>query len=126
MLKEFKEFIARGNILDLAIGVVMGSAFGAIVTSLVNDIIMPIVGVISGGIKFDALSITVGEAQIMYGSFIQAIVNFLIIAVCMFFLIKAMAKFQKKKEEAPAPAPEVSEEVKLMTEIRDILQAQSD
>jgi large conductance mechanosensitive channel len=104
----------------------MGSAFGAIVTSLVNDIIMPIVGVISGGIKFDALSITVGEAQIMYGSFIQAIVNFLIIAVCMFFLIKAMAKFQKKKEEAPAPAPEVSEEVKLMTEIRDILQAQSD
>jgi len=92
MLKEFKEFISRGNVVDLAVGVIMGSAFGKIVTSLVNDIIMPLVGIIIGGIDFTTLSITVKDSKIMYGSFIQNVVDFLIVAVCIFFMVKKIKK----------------------------------
>ncbi|MDO5026828.1 MAG: large conductance mechanosensitive channel protein MscL [Tissierellia bacterium] len=100
MIKEFKEFISRGNVIDLAVGVVIGGAFGAIVTSLVEDIIMPLVGLILGGLNFAGLSIKVGEAEVMYGNFIQVVVNFLIIAFCIFLVIKAINKFKKPEEVA--------------------------
>lgn len=120
--QEFKEFISRGNIIDLAVGVVMGSAFTAIVTSMVDNIIMPIVGALMNGVDFSALAITIGEAKIGYGSFIQAIVNFLIVAACMFCVIKALAKLKKPAPEPePEPEPEVSDEVKLLTQILDEL-----
>lgn len=118
--KEFKEFISKGNIFDMAVGVIIGGAFGKIVTSLVNDIIMPLVGIIIGGLDFTNLSVTVKDATISYGAFIQNIVDFLIIALCIFAVVKAMAKF-KKKEEAPAEPPKPSEEVLLLREIRDSL-----
>ena len=118
--KEFKEFISKGNIFDMAVGVIIGGAFGKIVTSLVNDIIMPLVGIIIGGLDFSNLSVTVKDATISYGVFIQNIVDFLIIALCIFAVVKAMAKF-KKKEEAPAEPPKPSEEVLLLREIRDSL-----
>ena len=121
MLKEFRDFINRGNVVDLAIAVIIGGAFGAIVTSLVNDIIMPLVGVIIGGLDFASLSIQVGDATIMYGSFIQAIVNFLIIAFVLFLIVRSLNKLQKQQEEAPAPPPEPPAEEKLLTEIRDLL-----
>ena len=88
MLKEFKEFISKGNVVDLAVGVIIGGAFGKIVTSLVNDIIMPLIGVIIGGINFTNLSIKIGESVIAYGSFIQNIIDFLIIAACIFVFVK--------------------------------------
>ncbi|MCF0105312.1 MAG: large-conductance mechanosensitive channel protein MscL [Holdemanella sp.] len=119
--EEFKKFIMRGNIFDMAVGVIIGGAFGNIVTSLVNDIIMPLVGVIMGGIDFTSLSIKIGESQIMYGNFIQAIINFLIIATCIFSVTKAMAAFVKKKEEEPAPEPKKDPQVELLEEIRDLL-----
>lgn len=99
MIKEFKEFIAKGNVFDLAVGVIIGGAFGKIVTSLVEDILMPIIGLILGGIDFSGLSITVGDANIKYGNFIQVIINFLIIAFCIFLMVKAMNKFKKPVEE---------------------------
>lgn len=108
MLKEFKKFISRGNVVDMAVGIIMGGAFTAIVTSLVNDIFTPLIGLIVGGIDFAALSITVGEASIAYGAFIQAIINFLLVALCLFFVVKAMNKLNAKKEEAPA-APTTKE-----------------
>lgn len=127
--EEFKEFIARGNTFDLAVGVVIGGAFGAITTSLVNDIIMPIVGVLIGGFDFSTLSITVGDAHIKYGSFIQTILNFLIIAACLFFMIKAVnglhttINSKKKKEQSNAkPAKkEEDQQIKILKEIRDEL-----
>ncbi len=119
--KEFKEFISKGNIFDMAVGVIIGGAFGKIVTSLVNDIIMPLVGVIIGGHDFSGLVAKVGEAEIAYGAFIQNIVDFLIIALCIFAVVKAMAKFKKKEEEKPAEPPKPSEEVLLLREIRDSL-----
>lgn len=121
MWNEFKQFISRGNVLDLAVAVVMGTAFSAIVNSLVNDIIMPIVGVILGGLGFTGLAIRVNEAAILYGNFIQAIINFLIIAGAMFFVVKGANTVMKQKEAAPAPPPEPSAEEKLLTEIRDLL-----
>lgn len=108
MFKEFKKFISRGNVVDMAVGIIMGGAFTAIVTSLVNDIFTPLIGLIVGGIDFAALSITVGEASIAYGAFIQAIINFLLVALCLFFVVKAMNKLNAKKEEAPA-APTTKE-----------------
>jgi len=117
-LKEFKEFISKGNIFDMAVGVIIGGAFGKIVTSLVNDIIMPLVGIIIGGHDFTALTAKVGDAEITYGVFIQNIIDFLIIALCIFAIVKAMAKFKKKEEAKPA---EPSEEVLLLREIRDSL-----
>ena len=110
-IAEFKAFIARGNVLDMAVGIIIGSAFTAIVTSLVNDIIMPIVGVIIGGIDLSSLKVTVGSAAINYGVFIQAIINFLLIALTVFIIIKALSKAKRKQaeepvEEEPAPTPD--------------------
>lgn len=124
MLAEFRKFVARGNVIDLAVAVILGGAFTAIVTSLTNDIIMPLIGVILGGIDFTTLSVQVGEATIAYGLFIQAIVNFLLIALVLFFMVRSinMMNERPKKEEAPASPPEPSDEVKLLTEIRDLLQ----
>jgi large conductance mechanosensitive channel len=125
MWKEFKTFISRGNVIDLAVAVVLGAAFGAIITSFVNDIIMPLIGVLMGGIDFTALSIQVGEATIAYGNFIQAIINFLIIAFALFLVIRGINKLQKEEEAAPAPPPEPTAEEKLLTEIRDLLKQQA-
>ena len=119
-LKEFKEFISKGNVFDMAIGVIIGSAFGKIVSSLVDDIIMPLIGMIIGGHDFTGLVAKVGDVTLNYGIFIQNIVDFLIIALCIFFIVKLMAKFKKKQEEEPVPA-EPSEEVLLLREIRDSL-----
>lgn len=120
MIKEFRDFISKGNVLDLAVAVIMGGAFGAIVNSLVNDIVMPLVGVIIGGIDFSSLSINVGDAAVLYGNFIQAIVNFLVIAAAMFFVVRTYNQLQKQEKAEPGP-PEPSEEVKLLTEIRNLL-----
>lgn len=123
MLKEFQKFIFRGNVMDLAVAVVIGAAFTAIITSLVNDIIMPLIGLILGGLDFAGLSFTVGNAVIAYGKFIQAIVNFLLVALVLFLVIKAINQLAtlKEKEAAVAPPLEPSEEVILLTEIRDLL-----
>ena len=130
MIKEFQEFISKGNVMDLAVAVIIGAAFGAIVTSLVNDLIMPLVGIIIGGISFTGLMIEVGTAQLKYGNFIQAIVNFLIIAFVLFMIIRSMnqmkARMSKPAAPAapPAPAPTPADIV-LLTEIRDLLKAQA-
>ena len=128
LVDEFKAFIMRGNVVDMAVGVIIGGVFGKIVTSLVNDIFMPIIGMVLGNVDFTSLEIKLGEpvegaeqAAIRYGMFIQEIVNFLIIALCIFMVIKLIAKMQKKKEEEPAPAPEPTKEEVLLTEIRDAL-----
>lgn len=122
VVSEFKEFISKGNIVDMAVGVIIGSAFGKIVTSLVNDIFMPLIGVIIGGLDFTSLTIKVGDAVISYGIFIQNIVDFLIIAGCIFLMIKILAKF-KKKEEVKEEEPVVKEDENtvLLREIRDLL-----
>jgi len=93
-MKEFKEFVAKGNILDMAIGVIIGGAFGKIVTSLVNDVLMPLIGIITGGIDFTTLSVKVGEAELLYGNFIQSVIDFLIVALCIFFITKAILCFK--------------------------------
>ncbi len=120
MLKEFKKFIARGNVLDLAVGVIVGGAFSSIVTSLVNNIFTPIIGLIVGGVDFSSLSITFRDTKIMYGAFIQSIIDFLIVAFCLFIVVKAVNKVTHKKEEKPA-VPAKSAELKTLEEIRDIL-----
>lgn len=126
-IAEFKEFIARGNVLDMAVGIVIGGAFTSIVSALVEQIIMPIVGVVIGGVDFSALSITVGSAVIGYGAFIQAIINFLIIALVVFSMIKAINKFRRKEEPAEEPAPAApAEDIVLLTEIRDLLAKKND
>ncbi len=124
MLKEFRDFAMRGNVVDLAVAVVIGAAFTAIVNSLVNDIIMPIIGLILGGLDFSGLAITVRDAAIAYGKFIQAIVNFLIIAFVLFMVVRNINKLQKKEAPAPPPPPEPSAEEKLLGEIRDLLKQQ--
>ena len=107
IVKEFKEFISRGNVMDMAVGVIIGGAFTAIVNSLVSDIFNPLLGIITGGLKFEELYFGFGEAKFMYGSFISAVINFLLVALVLFLLIKAMNKLHfKKKEETPA-APTV-------------------
>ena len=121
MMKEFKEFAMRGNVIDLAVGVVIGGAFGAIVSSLVNDILMPLLGVVTGGHDVSGLVVKVGEAEIKYGMFLQAIINFVLIAFALFIFIKAMNNMKKKQEEAPAPAPEPPKTEVLLEEIRDLL-----
>lgn len=133
LFDEFKAFVMRGNVLDMAVGVIIGAAFGKIVASLVNDIFMPIIGMIIGNVDFTTLEIKIGEpiegaeqAAIKYGMFIQEIINFLIIALCIFMFIKLINKVQKKKEEAPAPAPEPTKEEVLLTEIRDSLKKMAD
>ena len=106
-IAEFKEFIARGNVMDLAVGVIVGGAFSAVTTSLINDIIMPLLGIFTGSISFAALSVTIGGAVITYGNFIQALLNFLVMAFIVFCMVKAVNKMthlKKEEEEAPAPA----------------------
>ncbi|MCB1627502.1 MAG: large-conductance mechanosensitive channel protein MscL [Xanthomonadales bacterium] len=133
-MSEFKEFAMRGNVVDLAVGVVIGAAFGKIVSSLVDGIIMPVIGLLVGGVDFSELKLvlkdavlaadgSVAEAAVTlnYGAFAQTILDFIIIAFAIFLVIKAMNSAKRKEEAAPAPPPEPSEEVKLLTEIRDQL-----
>ena len=140
-LSEFKEFAMKGNVVDMAVGVIIGAAFGKIVTSLVNDIIMPGVGVLTGGANFSEYKfvlkqavidgatqeVITPEAAITWGAFVQTVVDFLIVAFCIFMAIKAMNKFKRQKEEEPAPeAPAGPTQEELLTEIRDLLKAQND
>ena len=135
-IQDFKAFALKGNVVDMAVGVIIGGAFGKIVTSIVNNIIMPPIGVLTGGVDFTDLKVTLKDAVVEgenvvseavtlnYGQFIQDVVDFLIIAFCIFLMIKGIAKLSRKKEEAPAepvPEPEPSAEEKLLTEIRDLL-----
>lgn len=131
LMKEFKEFALRGNVVDMAVGIIIGAAFGKIVSSLVKDIIMPPIGVAIGGVDFTNLSYTIQEATaeaeavvISYGQFIQTIIDFLIVAIAIFVAVKVMNSLKKEEEEAPAAPPEPSDEVKLLTEIRDALAKQ--
>ena len=128
---EFKAFIARGNVMDMAVGVIIGGAFGKISTSLVNDIIMPLISMLTGGIDFSSwkwvLKAAEGDAAevaVNFGSFIAVVLDFIIIAFAVFCMVKAINKFHKKKEETPAAPPEPSAEEKLLTEIRDLLKEQ--
>lgn len=127
MLKEFQEFLARGNVIDLAVAVVLGTAFNQIVNSLVADIFTPIIGMILGGINFTGLAITVGSAELTYGNFIQSVINFLLVAIAMFLIVKAYNRFRRKEEvkEEIAEQVEPSQEVVLLTQIRDALTAGS-
>ena len=128
MMSEFKSFAMRGNVVDMAVGIVIGGAFGKIVSSFVNDVLMPPIGMMMGGVDFSDLSVVlkeaVGEAAAVtlnYGAFIQSVVDFVIIAFAIFMVIKAMNNMKKKEEEAPAAPPKPSAEVELLTEIRDSL-----
>ena len=128
LLEEFRTFAMRGNVIDLAVAVVIGAAFGKIVSSLVDNIIMPIVGVLTGGVDFSDLAITLREATetdpavtLGYGMFINSIITFTIVAFAIFMVIKAMNKLQRKKEKEPAKPPKPSKEEELLTEIRDLL-----
>ena len=123
-LNEFKKFISRGNVVDMAVGVVVGGAFTAIINSVVNDIFMPLVGMLTGGINFTDLKVVVGSAELCYGNFIQALINFLIIAFAMFNVVKLMNRLKKKEEEKPAAPAKPTDEVVLLTEIRDLLKKQ--
>lgn len=108
-IAEFKEFIARGNVMDLAVGVIIGGAFSSITTSLINDLIMPLLGILTGSISFAALTVQVGPAVITYGNFIQAVLNFLVMALVVFWLVKAVNRVSslgKKEEDAPAAEPD--------------------
>lgn len=120
MWKDFKAFAFQGNVFDLAVAVVIGAAFGKIVSSLVENIITPVIGAISGGIDFSGLSLPIGDAEITYGAFIQSIIDFLIVAFVIFMVIRLLSKF-KKKEEAVEEVPEVDTKEALLTEIRDLL-----
>lgn len=135
-IQDFKAFALKGNVVDMAVGVIIGGAFGKIVTSIVNNIIMPPIGVLTGGMDFTDLKLVLKDAvkkgdqvvseavTINYGQFIQDVVDFLVIAFCIFLMVKGIAALSRKKEEKPAepaPAPELSAEEKLLTEIRDLL-----
>ncbi|MBN1833731.1 MAG: large-conductance mechanosensitive channel protein MscL [Deltaproteobacteria bacterium] len=128
MMQEFKTFAMRGNVVDMAVGIIIGGAFGKIVSSLVSDVIMPPIGVLIGGINFSSLAITIKDAMgesaavtLNYGKFIQTILDFIIIAFAIFMLIKGMNSLKRKEEEAPAPPPAPSKEEVLLTEIRDAI-----
>ncbi len=127
MIQEFKKFISRGNVIDLAVGVIMGSAFGKIVSSVVDDILMPIIGILIGGVDFKNLKITVENATITYGNFLQNVIDFLIVSFCIFIMIKFINRFFAfyKKEEAVKEEPKKSEDVLLLEEIRDFLKKES-
>ena len=118
-VKEFKEFAVKGNVMDMAVGVIIGGAFGKIVSSVVDDLLMPLVGMLTGGVDVTALSVKVGEATLTYGNLIQNVIDFLIVAFCIFLMVKGINKF-KKQPEPEAPAGPSAEE-KLLTEIRDLL-----
>lgn len=119
----FKKFISKGNVVDMAVGVIIGGAFSKIVTSLVNDVITPAIGMIIGGLDFSNLSIQIGQAKIMYGNFIQTIIDFLIIAICIFSVTRTFERLKNKnkKEKTVAEAPKKSDEVLLLEEIRDLM-----
>jgi large conductance mechanosensitive channel len=128
MLKEFKEFAMKGNVMDMAVGIIIGGAFGKIVSSLVSDVIMPPIGVIMGGVDFSDLVLVLKEAEgeiaavtINYGKFLMSVIDFLIIAFAIFMVVKGMNKMKRKEEAAPAPTPETSSTDKLLMEIRDSL-----
>jgi large conductance mechanosensitive channel len=132
MIKEFKAFVLRGNVVDLAVGVIIGGAFGKIVSSLVSDIFMPVISVLTGGVNFSDLKIVLvdavgesAEVAILYGMFIENIIDFLIIALCIFAIIKILSSVKKKEVEKPAPAPIVDPVVELLSEIRDELRKNS-
>jgi large conductance mechanosensitive channel len=133
LLKEFKKFVMRGNVIDLAVGVIIGGAFGKIVTSLVNDIIMPLLGLILGKVNFTNLKFIIvpateasEEAAIKYGAFLQSVVDFLIIALSIFLMIKLLSVFKRKKEQETTAPPEPSKEELLLAEIRDLLKNKLD
>ncbi len=126
LVKEFKEFAMRGNVIDMAVGVIIGGAFGKIVSSLVNDVIMPLIGIITGGIDFTNLKATIGNASITYGNFIQNVVDFLIIAFCIFIMVKTINKISKKKEEKTDNIPTLTKDQELLGEIRDLLKKQNE
>ena len=128
MLKEFRDFISKGNVLDLAVAVIIGAAFGKIVSSFVNDILMPPIGILLGGVDFKDLSVVLKEAAaevpavtLNYGMFIQNVIDFLIIAFCVFIVVKVANNLSKKKEDAPAAPPAPTKDQELLTEIRDLL-----
>lgn len=126
-VNEFKQFISRGNVMDMAVGVIIGGAFSNITTSLINDIVMPLLGILTGSISFASLEVNIGPAVITYGNFIQAVLNFLVMAFVVFCLVRTINRFHQKKETVPAapPAPpEPSNEEKLLAEIRDLLKGQ--
>lgn len=131
MIKEFKEFISRGNVVDLAVGVIIGGAFGKIVTSLVDNILMPIIGAIIGGVDFSNLHVEIGKANIMYGMFIQNVIDFLIVAFCIFLFVKAINKLTslgeklKKQEEKPEMQVIEEDELSVLKEIRAELKKQN-
>lgn len=121
---EFKEFIARGDVMSMAIGIIIGGAFTAIVNSLVNDVVTPLLGIILGGLDFTGIAITVGSANLMVGKFIQAVITFLLTALVIFSIMKALNSFMKKKEEEvveESAEPEIPADIQLLTEIRDML-----
>lgn len=121
MLREFRDFLQQGNVIDLAVAVIIGGAFGAIVTSIVDDLLMPLIGIILGGIDFSGLSIQVGDAEILYGNFIQAVINFVIIAFALFLIVRSVNRFRKEENAEPEPPSEPSEEIVLLREIRDLM-----
>ncbi|MGD2129632.1 MAG: large-conductance mechanosensitive channel protein MscL [Lysobacterales bacterium] len=128
MMKEFRDFAMRGNVVDMAVGIVIGGAFGKIVSSFVNDVLMPPIGMMLGGVDFGDLAVTLKEAvgetpavMLNYGMFIQTVVDFIIIAFAIFLVVKAMNNLKKKEEAKPAPPPKPSAEETLLTEIRDLL-----
>lgn len=128
MMSEFRDFAMRGNVVDMAVGIVIGGAFGKIVSSFVNDVLMPPIGMAVGGVDFTSLALTLKEASgdvaavtLNYGSFIQTVIDFIIIAFAIFMVIKAMNSMKKKEEQAPAAPPKPSAEETLLTEIRDLL-----
>ena len=120
-LREFKTFASRGNVIDLAVGVMLGSAFSAITNSLINDIVMPFLGIFTSQITFSDLTLTIGGAVIAYGNFIQAVLNFLVMSFVIFCMVKAINRLHRKKEEAPKAPPKPSNEEVLLAEIRDLL-----
>lgn len=137
-LSDFKDFAMKGNVVDMAVGVIIGGAFGKIVTSMVNDILMPVISLVTGGDGYKNLKYVITQANdgtnggkiteevaVNYGMFIQNIIDFIIIAFCIFVAIRVIQKFKKKEEEAPAAPPEPTKEEVLLTQIRDILQNQS-
>ena len=123
MIKEFKEFIAKGNVIDLAVGLILGSAFTAIVNSLVKDVITPIITALTGNAKLEELSFKVGTATLTYGNFIQAIINFFLTALVLFFIVRSANSFRRKKaaENKPAPAPKETNTEIYLKEIRDLI-----
>lgn len=121
-LQEFREFVLRGNVLDLAVGVIIGGAFSKIVSSLVNDVLMPLIGILIGGVDFKNLTLTIGDAKITYGNFIQNVIDFLIIAACIFVIVKVINKIIKPlKKEEPKEEPKKPDDIILLEEIRDLL-----